>query len=79
MRGMNFFELLNTSCHTRPRVSLSLVTEMNITSRKIMFLESKDRPVRRADNLAAICKLWNMGSLTSLENLKFGAQSNYNI
>jgi hypothetical protein len=32
------------------------LTEMSTKSRKIMFLESKVRPVRRADNLAAICE-----------------------
>jgi hypothetical protein len=32
------------------------VTEISTTSRKIMFLESRARPVRRADNLTAICE-----------------------
>jgi hypothetical protein len=33
------------------------LTEMSTRSRKIMFLGCKERPGRRADNLAAICKL----------------------
>jgi hypothetical protein len=32
------------------------VTEMNTRSRKIMFLGSRARLVRKADNLTAICK-----------------------
>jgi hypothetical protein len=31
------------------------LTEMSTRSRKIIFLESRARPVRRADNLTAIC------------------------
>jgi hypothetical protein len=31
------------------------LTEMSIISRKIMFLESRVRPARKDDNLAAIC------------------------
>jgi hypothetical protein len=30
--------------------------EMSTRSRKIMFLGSRERPVRRADNLAATCE-----------------------
>jgi hypothetical protein len=33
-----------------------LLTEMSIRSTKMIFLGSKARPVRRADNLAAICE-----------------------
>jgi hypothetical protein len=32
------------------------LTEMSTSSRGIVFLESKARPVRRVDNLAAICE-----------------------
>jgi hypothetical protein len=32
------------------------LTEMSSRSRKIMFLESKVRPVRMADKLTAICE-----------------------
>jgi hypothetical protein len=32
------------------------LTEMSTRCRKIMFLGSRARPVRRADNLAAICE-----------------------
>jgi hypothetical protein len=31
-------------------------SNINITSIQIMFLGSKTRPVRRADNLAAVCE-----------------------
>jgi hypothetical protein len=33
-----------------------LLTEMSTRGRKIMFLGSRARPVRRADNLTAICE-----------------------
>jgi hypothetical protein len=33
------------------------LAEMSTRSRKVMFLESKVRPVSKADNLAAICEL----------------------
>jgi hypothetical protein len=36
--------------------STQLLTEMSTRSRKLMFLGSKARPVRRADNLTAICE-----------------------
>jgi hypothetical protein len=41
------------------------LTKMSTRSRKIMFLGSKVRPVRRADSLAAICEqvLDNVGTL----------------
>jgi hypothetical protein len=42
--------------YTRPWGSLSLLTEMSTTNIKIMFLGSKLRLVRRADNLTAICE-----------------------
>jgi hypothetical protein len=32
------------------------LTQMSSKSRKIMFLGSRARPVRRADNLTAICE-----------------------
>jgi hypothetical protein len=32
------------------------LTEMSIRSRRTMFLGSRARPVRRADNLTAICE-----------------------
>jgi hypothetical protein len=34
----------------------SVVTEMNTSTRKRMFLGSRARPVRRAENLTAICE-----------------------
>jgi hypothetical protein len=43
----------------RPHYALGVtepVTEMSTRSGKIMFLESRERPVRRADNLTAICE-----------------------
>jgi hypothetical protein len=49
-----FFNVHNPSGLTRPWGLLSL-TEMSTRSRKIMFLRSRARPVRRADNLTAIC------------------------
>jgi hypothetical protein len=41
------------------------LTEMSTRSRNIMFLGSKARPVRRADNLTAICEpiAWQCGIL----------------
>jgi hypothetical protein len=45
----------NPSGRTRPLGSLSL-TEMSTRSRKIMFLGSRTRPVRRSHNLTAICE-----------------------
>jgi hypothetical protein len=32
------------------------LAEMSIGKRKIMFLGSRERPVRKADNLTAICE-----------------------
>jgi hypothetical protein len=32
------------------------LTEMSTRRRKIMFLESRERPVSRADNFTAICE-----------------------
>jgi hypothetical protein len=51
-----FFSLPNPSGFTRSWGSLSLLTEMRTRSRKITFLGSRARPVRRADNLTAICE-----------------------
>jgi hypothetical protein len=44
------------------------LTEMCTRSRKIMFLGSRARPVRRADNLTAICAptMWDPYHLTTL-------------
>jgi hypothetical protein len=44
------------------------LTGMSTRSRKIMFLRSRERPMCRANNLAAICEptvLDNVGSSTS--------------
>jgi hypothetical protein len=38
-----------------PGVSQPL-TEMSIRNRKIMFLESRTRPARKADNFSVICE-----------------------
>jgi hypothetical protein len=52
-----FFNIPNPSGRTRPWGSLSEpLTEMSTRSRKIMFLGSRARPVRRADSLIAICE-----------------------
>jgi hypothetical protein len=40
---------------TQPQFTQPL-TEMSTRSRRIMFLESRARPVRRADSLTAICE-----------------------
>jgi hypothetical protein len=47
------------------------LTEMSTRSLQIMFLRSKVRPERRADNLAATCEpivytMWNPSYLTTL-------------
>jgi hypothetical protein len=71
MRQLNFLNLPNTSSRTvAPRFTQPL-TEMSIRSRKIMFLESRAPPVRRGDNLAAICEpivwtIWDSQHLTTL-------------
>jgi hypothetical protein len=41
--------------HVAPTISKSLA-EMSTRSRKIMFLGSRVLPVRRADNLTAMCE-----------------------
>jgi hypothetical protein len=46
-----FFNLPNPSGFTQP------LTQISTKGRKVMFLGSKARPVRRADNLPAICEL----------------------
>jgi hypothetical protein len=48
------------------------LTEMSTRSRKIMFVGSRARAVRGADNLAAICEpivytMWNPQHLTTLQ------------
>jgi hypothetical protein len=49
-------EMVNTSVrHTRLWGFTQSLTEMSTRSRKIMFLGSRVRPVRRADNLTTIC------------------------
>jgi hypothetical protein len=50
---LSFFP--NPSSRTMAAMTQPL-TEMSTRSRKIMFLGSKARPVRRADNLTAICE-----------------------
>jgi hypothetical protein len=53
----DFLNLPNPSGRTRPWGLLSLKTEMNTRNVKIiMFLGSKVRRVRKADNLTAICE-----------------------
>jgi hypothetical protein len=69
MRWMHIFNVPNLSSRTRPRSSLRLLTEMSARSRNIMFLGSRAHPVRRADNLTAICEP-NVGSLTSHNSTK---------
>jgi hypothetical protein len=53
---VTFFNLPNPFGSTRLWGSLSLLTEISIRNRKIVFLRSKVGPVHRADNLAAICE-----------------------
>jgi hypothetical protein len=54
---VNFLNLANSSGHTRALGFIQPITETNTGNRKIiMFLRSKARPVRRADNLIAICE-----------------------
>jgi hypothetical protein len=50
-----------------PRVFTQALTEISMRSRQIMFQGSRARPVRRADNFAAIYELMsnNVGFLTS--------------
>jgi hypothetical protein len=55
MRRMNFFNFANRSGRTRPW-SYQPLTEMSNRSRDLMFLGSRARPVRKADNLTAICE-----------------------
>jgi hypothetical protein len=67
---MNFFQLTEPF---RANWALGLtqpLTEMSIGRWKIIFLGSRARPVRRADNLAAICEpiiyeMWNPHHLTT--------------
>jgi hypothetical protein len=61
-----FFNIPNTSGHTRPSGSLSLYQKQ-----KNNVSVSRARPVRRADNLAAICEptvstMWDPQHLTTL-------------
>jgi hypothetical protein len=50
-RRMNFFfNLPNLSGRTQP------LSEVSTRSRKLMFLGSRARPMRKVDNLAAICE-----------------------
>jgi hypothetical protein len=51
-----FFNLTNPSSLTRQLDFTQPLAEMSIRSKKVMFLGSKVRPVRRADNLAAVCE-----------------------
>jgi hypothetical protein len=52
MRRINSFNLPNPSGRT---MALGLI-QMNARTRKIMFLGSRERPVRRDDSLTAICE-----------------------
>jgi hypothetical protein len=54
---VNEFCQFNPFGRSRPWGSTQPLTEMSTRSRKIMFLGSIARPVRRADNLTAICEL----------------------
>jgi hypothetical protein len=51
-----FLNLPNSFGRTRPLSLIQHLTEMSTRSRKIMFLGSKARRVRGADNIAAICE-----------------------
>jgi hypothetical protein len=58
-----------------------LMTEISTRSKKIIFLGSRARPVRRADSFSAVC-LDNVGSLTShnhigLQGLLWGQFSSF--
>jgi hypothetical protein len=53
---VNSFNLRNPSSRTMALGFTQPLTEMSARSRKIMFLGSKVRPVRKADNLATICE-----------------------
>jgi hypothetical protein len=53
---MIFFKLPNPSGRTRLWGFTQPLREMSTRSRKIKFLVSKARPVRKADNLAANCE-----------------------
>jgi hypothetical protein len=50
------FNLPKPSGRSRPLGFTQPLTEMSTKNRKIMFLSSKERPVRKADNLTAICE-----------------------
>jgi hypothetical protein len=55
-------DLSNPSGRTMALGFTEPLTEMSTRSRKIMFLGSKTRPMRRGSNLIAICKpiVWTM-------------------
>jgi hypothetical protein len=63
-RRGEILNLPNPFGRTKPSGLLRLLTEISTGNKKIMFLESKVRPVRGADNLTADC-LDNVGSLIS--------------
>jgi hypothetical protein len=50
------FILFNPFGRTRPVEVTQPLTQMTISSRKIIFLGSRALPVRRADKLTAICE-----------------------
>jgi hypothetical protein len=55
-RRGNFLNLLNPFGRTRPGVTQPLIEMSTRNIKIIMFLGSKVRPMRRADNLTAICE-----------------------
>jgi hypothetical protein len=48
--------LPNPPGRTKPFGSIQLLTDMNTSSRKIIFLGSRARPVLMAENLTAVCE-----------------------
>jgi hypothetical protein len=56
MKSFNFFNLPNPSGSIMALGFTQPLTEMSTRSRTKMFLGSKVRPVRGADNLTPICE-----------------------
>jgi hypothetical protein len=55
MRSLNCFKLPNSSSRTMALGLTQPLTEMSTRNHK-MFLESRARPMRKADNFTVICE-----------------------
>jgi hypothetical protein len=56
MRLINFYDFRNPSSLSMALGFIQPLTQINIRSRKVMFLRSRARPARKADKLTAICE-----------------------